>query len=90
MDKESFGKFILEKRKALCMTQEELAQKLFVTNKAVSKWEKGQSFPDIALLEPLAAALGVSVSELMAGEEEKEEASVKAVLETFRCCYKKI
>lgn len=81
MTKENLGKFIAENRKALEMTQEELAQKLFVTNKAVSKWEKGQSFPDIMLFEPLAEALGVSVSELFAGEKEENDVSVKAVLE---------
>ncbi len=70
MNKEKIGAFILENRKALGLTQEELAQKLFVTNKAVSKWEKGQSFPDIAMFEPLAAELGVTVSELIAGERE--------------------
>ncbi|MBQ7124151.1 MAG: helix-turn-helix transcriptional regulator, partial [Oscillospiraceae bacterium] len=79
MTKEKFGSFILENRKALGMTQEELAQKLFVTNKAVSKWEKGLSFPDIAMFEPLAEALGVSVAELIAGEKEiKAEATIKS------------
>ncbi|MBR2042558.1 MAG: helix-turn-helix domain-containing protein [Oscillospiraceae bacterium] len=81
MTKENLGKFIAENRKALGMTQEELAQKLFVTNKAVSKWEKGLSFPDIAMFEPLAEALGVSVAELFSGEKEEKDVSVKAVLE---------
>ena len=49
MTKDELGKFIAENRRSLGMTQEELAQKLFVTNKAVSKWEKGQSFPDISM-----------------------------------------
>ena len=90
MNKETFGKFVSENRKALGVTQEELAQKLFVTNKAVSKWEKGQSFPDIALFEPLAEALGVSVSELIACEKEaKEEVSVKGVLELSKFIIKK-
>lgn len=81
MTKDELGKFIAENRRALGMTQEELAQKLFVTNKAVSKWEKGQSFPDIAMFEPLAEALGVSVAELFAGEKEaEEEISVKEVI----------
>ena len=70
MTKDELGKFIAENRKNLGMTQEELAQKLFVTNKAVSKWEKGQSFPDISMFEPLAETLGVSVAELFAGEKE--------------------
>lgn len=49
------------------MTQQELAQKINVTAKAVSKWETGNGFPDISLLEPLAAALGISVIELLSG-----------------------
>ena len=49
------------------MTQEELAQKINVTAKAVSKWETGNGFPDISLLESLAAALGISVIELLSG-----------------------
>ncbi len=86
MDKEKIGAFILENRKALGMTQEDLAQKVFVTNKAVSKWEKGQSFPDIALFEPLAKALEVSTSELIAGKKEASpEATVKELAkEIFR------
>ncbi len=49
------------------LTQEELAQKINVTAKAVSKWETGKGFPDISLLEPLASALGISVIELLSG-----------------------
>ncbi|MBQ7874330.1 MAG: helix-turn-helix transcriptional regulator [Oscillospiraceae bacterium] len=90
MNKEALGKFIAENRKALGMTQEELANKLFVTNKAVSKWEKGQSFPDIALFEPLAEALGVSVAELIACEKEAEnDVSIKEVLEVSHEIIKK-
>lgn len=70
MNKERVGSFIKENRKKLKMKQEDLAQKLFVTAKAVSKWENGQSFPDIVMLEPLAKELDVSVSELIAGERE--------------------
>ena len=58
-------KTLREKKK---MTQEELAQKIFVTSKAVSKWETGTGFPDIGLLESLGKALGVSVIELLSGE----------------------
>ena len=50
------------------MTQQELADRLFLSNKAVSKWERGQSLPDIALLTPLADILGVTVAELLKGE----------------------
>lgn len=58
-------KALREKKK---MTQEELAQKIFATGKAVSKWETGRGFPDIGLLEPLGQALGVSVIELLSGQ----------------------
>ena len=58
-------KSLREKKK---MTQEELAEKIFVTGKAVSKWETGQGFPDISLVEPLAKALDISVIELLSGE----------------------
>ena len=58
-------KALREKKK---MTREELAQKIFVTGKAVSKWETGRGFPDIGLLEPLGQALGVSVIELLSGQ----------------------
>ena len=58
-------KTLREKKK---LTQEELAQKIFVTSKAVSKWETGKGFPDIGLLESLGKALGVSVIELLSGE----------------------
>lgn len=51
------------------MTQSRLAEKLCVSDKTVSKWETGKGFPDISLLEPLAAALGISVPELLSGEQ---------------------
>ena len=51
------------------MTQSQLAEKLCVSDKTVSKWENGKGFPDISLLEPLAAALGISVPELLSGEQ---------------------
>ena len=51
------------------LTQSQLAEKLCVSDKAVSKWETGKGFPDISLLEPLAAALGISVPELLSGEQ---------------------
>lgn len=65
MDKQSFGKYIAENRKQLGMTQVQLAEKLHVTDKAVSKWERGLSYPDVTLLEPLAEALSVSIGELL-------------------------
>ena len=61
MDAGKTGKFIAEKRKAMNMTQNELAEKLHITDKAVSKWERGLSFPDISILIPLAEILNISL-----------------------------
>ena len=64
MDATRFGSFVAKMRKENHMTQAELATKIKVTDKAVSRWERGLGFPDINSLEPLAEALGVSVLEL--------------------------
>ncbi len=68
MDAKKFGTFIATLRKENNMTQVELAQKLQVTDKAISKWERGLGFPDINTIEPLADALSVSVLEIMRSE----------------------
>lgn len=69
IDKAAFGKFVAEQRKGKGYTQKELAAKLFVSDKAVSKWERGLSMPDISLLMPLAELLEVSVTELLEGRK---------------------
>ena len=71
MDLNKISNFIKEKRKELGITQEELANKLFVTEKAISRWETGRGTPDISLLLPLSKELKVDVSELLNGEENK-------------------
>ena len=68
MDKYVTGAVIRKLRENKKMTQEELAEKVFVSSKAVSKWETGQGFPDVSLIEPLAKALDISVIELLSGE----------------------
>ena len=68
MDSYVTGTAIRQLREAKHLTQAELAEKLAVSAKAISKWETAHGLPDISLLEPLAAALGVSVLELMQGE----------------------
>ena len=65
IDKEKFGAFVAQLRKEKGITQKELAQKVYVSDKAVSKWERGLSMPDITLLIPLAQALGITVTELL-------------------------
>lgn len=69
MDKTKMGTFIKEQRMALGLTQQQLAEQLHVTNKTISPWETGNAYPDIALLDDLAAALSVSVEELCRGEK---------------------
>lgn len=69
MDAKKFGAFVAECRKEKNMTQADLAMKLNVTDKAISRWERGVGFPDINTIEPLADALGISVLELMKSEK---------------------
>ena len=73
MDKEKTGQLITELRKEKGLTQKQLADALNVTDKAVSKWERGLSFPDISMLEPISELLGVSIMELLAGERQSGE-----------------
>lgn len=68
MDLIKIGTYIAGKRKALGMTQKQLAEQLGMSDKSVSKWERGKGLPDISLLEPLAKALGVSLPELFSGQ----------------------
>lgn len=78
------GNFILQLRREKNMTQKELAQRLHVTDKAVSKWERGGGYPDVTTLPGLAESLGVSVNEILSGErsgsaqfQKKEETAEK-------------
>lgn len=70
IDKKLFGSFIAQKRKEKSMTQQDLADKVYVSAQAVSKWERGKSLPDITLLMPLANILDVSLVSLLEGREE--------------------
>ncbi len=83
INKEKFGEFIARLRKEKGLTQQELADRLFLSNKAVSKWERGQSLPDIDLLTPLSDILGVSVAELLKGERLSGEAMDSGEVETL-------
>ena len=71
MEENKIGSFIRDRRLQLELTQQQLADKLGVTGKAVSKWERAVSYPDITLLRDLAAALEVSVTELLVGERDE-------------------
>lgn len=94
LDKEKIGDFIARQRKEKGMTQKELAEKLFLSDKAVSKWERGLSLPDVSVLIPLADVLDITVTELLKGERlPAEEAlapqQVDALLQTVIRCGEK-
>lgn len=73
MNNEKIGEFIAQLRKSQNLTQRELAEKLNVTDKAVSKWERGVSLPDITILPDLSEMLCVTITELLNGEKEDKE-----------------
>ncbi|MCM1542957.1 MAG: helix-turn-helix domain-containing protein [Blautia sp.] len=73
LDQEKTGKYIAEKRKQLNMTQKQLAERVGITDKAVSKWERGKSIPDSAVMEELCGVLQISMNEFFSGEDIREE-----------------
>lgn len=83
MDVHKVGKFIASKRKEKGYTQQELGEKLFVTDKAVSKWERGLGLPDIAILEKLAEELNTDIYSILQ-IEKKNEVNVKEILSEER------
>ena len=78
MDTKATGALIAQRRKTLALSQAELAERLHVTDKAVSRWETGRGMPGLDSLEPLSKALGLSVSELLSGKELTTEELPKA------------
>ncbi len=81
MDQEKIGRFIASCRKECDLTQEQVAEKLGVSNKTVSRWENGNGFPDVSLLQPLCELLNISVNELLLGEKIPEDNYRKKVEE---------
>ena len=69
MDQTKIGTFISKKRKERNLTQEKLAEKLGITDRAVSKWETGKSLPDASIMLDLCRILGITVNDLLSGEE---------------------
>lgn len=69
MDQKETGRFIADKRRAKNLTQEQLAQRLGVSNKTVSKWENGRNMPDYAIVEQLCKELDITIRELLEGKE---------------------
>lgn len=68
MDQEKIGKFIAERRKLQTLTQMQLAERLGVSDRAVSKWERGKCMPDVSIMQELCRELGISVNDLLCGE----------------------
>lgn len=85
MNNQDFGNFISTLRKEKGLTQKELGEKLNITDKAVSRWENGKNYPDIEVLEPLGAELGVGINELIACERIDDPK--KAEIETIKAYY---
>ena len=73
MDIIKIGKYIAENRKKKNMTQEQLAEKIGVTSKTISRWENGNYMPDISLLKPLSEELGITLNDLLSGEKVEKE-----------------
>lgn len=76
MNQIMIGRFIAMKRKEKNLTQEQLAEKLGISNKTISKWENGKCMPDYSIVKPLCQELGITIAELMDGEV-KENNSIR-------------
>ena len=87
MEESTMGARILRRRKEKGLTQRELGERLHVTDRAVSKWETGKSFPDVSVLEDVCRELDISVSELLAGKriasEDYKEETEKVLIATI-------
>lgn len=90
MDQVHIGRFIAECRRQKKMTQEQLAEKLGVTSKSVSRWENGNTMPDYSLLQDLCSELNITVNELLSGEKIKESDYVIKAEENFIYLKKKV
>ena len=73
MNQTAIGRYIVKKRREKNLTQEQLAEKLGVSNKTISKWENGKCMPDYGIIEQLCKELSVTLSELMDGEDAAED-----------------
>ncbi len=80
MDSKKIGAFISERRKELSLTQLELAKRLNITDRAISKWENGRGMPDISLIKPLCDELQITVNDMLSGEKLQEN-EIKAKCE---------
>lgn len=83
MDVEKIGQFIKELRKEKSLTQKEVAERLNVSEKTISKWETGKGFPDICFMLPLCKLFGISTNELLSGERLNERQYVEKAEENI-------
>ena len=90
MNQIKIGKFIADCRKNKNITQEQLAEKLGVTSKSISRWENGNTMPDYSLLKDLCSELDINVNELLSGERIKENDYMIKAEENFIMLKKKV
>ena len=76
MDMQKSGQLIADTRKELGLTQAQLAEAIGVTDKAISRWETGRGFPDVAYLQPLSQVLGISITEIVNGERIQTDTNI--------------
>ena len=82
-NKKTFGEYLCRRRKELGLTQKEFAQRLFVTESAVSKWERGLSYPDVTLLRSICEILEISEHELLTASEDTEGRRVELLAKKY-------
>lgn len=90
MNQEKIGNFIAECRKNKKLTQEQLAEKIGVTSKSISRWENGNTMPDYSLLKDLCNELGITINELLSGKKIKESDYMIKAEENFIYLKKKV
>ena len=83
MDQIKIGRFIADRRKGMQLTQRQLADKLGVSDKTISKWECGKGLPEVALMMPLCELLNINVNELLSGEKLSDESYHKKAEENI-------
>lgn len=82
-DKKTFGGYICRRRKELGMTQREFARKVYVTESAVSKWERGMSYPDITLVRDICEVLDITEHELLTASDDTEKCRQERLAEEY-------
>lgn len=84
MDPSKTGRLIAKQRRMQNLTQEQLAQRIGVSNKTISKWENGKGMPDYALIQPLCEALGIRIGELIEGDVQQPRGDEERLMDLLR------